>query len=330
MEMKRYEVISIGNALLDITANVDEGLLSELGIRKGGMMLISSEQQMKILSKIEKLNPFFSSGGSAANTAIGVSALGGKSAFIGRIGSDAYGKEYLEGLKKRGVDPYLTMDEDVPTGTAITLITPDGERSFATYLGAASRLRPEDIPLNAIAESRYVHVEGYLLDVPDIKRAIFSIVAGCKEKGVKLSIDLSDTGVVKRHRNDLKKALSGVADVVFSNEDESEEYTKACPEEAARTIGKGCSVAVVKIGEKGSIIFSEGAIYNIAAFKVKAVNSNGAGDAYAAGLLHSLAHGFPIEKAGKVAAYIAGQSVASPEATVQRSLVDGIKKILED
>jgi sugar/nucleoside kinase (ribokinase family) len=178
---KEYDLISIGNALLDITVDINEKTLSELGLKKGEMKLINSEEQLKILAKINHLKPQFSSGGSSANTAFGIMTLGGKSAFIGKVGNDDFGKEYAKGLKKSGVTGYLSKDDELSTGTAITFITPDGERSFATYLGAASKITPEEIKKNILEKAEIIHIEGYLFDIPGIKEGLPSVILDAKK-----------------------------------------------------------------------------------------------------------------------------------------------------
>jgi len=324
---RKYDVVGIGSALLDITLHVDDSFLKKLGLRKGEMMLIDEHQLEKILSDIKSIKAKKSSGGSAANTMIGVSRLGGKAMFIGMVGDDANGKSYNELLAKSGVTPLLSKGDKM-TGSAITFVTPDSERSFATYLGAASSLSEEDIDEDNIIQAKILHIEGYMMDLQNLREAALKAMRIAKKAGMKISLDLSDPGVVRRNHDLLHSIVNDYADIVFANENEAKEYAGLEEEQALDKISSMCEVAVVKLGEKGSLIKKDGKTYRIPIQKVSVANTNGAGDAYAAGVLYSIAHNIPLEKAGKIAAYISAQVVASHEATVSRDLADEVKKML--
>ncbi|MFH0870413.1 MAG: adenosine kinase [archaeon] len=324
---KKYDVVGVGSALLDMTLNVEDDFLKKLGLHKGEMALVDEQRFEKILDEIKGLETKRSSGGSVANSMIGISRLGGKAMFIGKVGKDASGKVYKELLAKSGVTPVLSTHEKM-TGTAITFVTPDSERSFATYLGAASFLTEEDIHEEHVNDAKILHLEGYLLDVPSLREAAIKAMRIAKKAGMKVSLDLSDPGVVRRHRDILNGIVNDYADIVFANESEAKEYAGLEEEQALDKISTMCEVAIVKLGEKGSLIKKDGKTYRIPIQRVSVANTNGAGDAYAAGILFAIANKLDLESAGKIAAYISAQVVASHEATVSRDLRKEIEKML--
>ncbi len=326
---KKYDVIGIGNALLDITLDVEEETLKELGLRKGEMTLIDEERLESITEKIADFETRKSSGGSAANTMVGVSKLGGSSAFIGKVGKDANGKLYDKMLSADGVKTFISKEELVKTGTAITFITSDGERSFATYLGAAIKLTPDDVKDDEIKKAKILHIEGYVLEEPTLRSAALKAMGIAKDEKILVSIDLADPWLIKRNLELFKGIVKDYADMVFANEEEAEAFTGLRGEEAIKKMKDDARICAIKLGEKGSLLKAGVNLCYVPIVKVTSINTNGAGDAYAAGVLYSIARNLPLEKAGKIAAYIAAQVVASPEATVRRSLKGEIRHLLE-
>ncbi|MBP7585455.1 MAG: adenosine kinase [Spirochaetes bacterium] len=302
------DVIGIGSALLDLTYEVGYDFLKELGLKKGTMQLIDESTSRKVLAKLEGIPGSVTPGGSAANTMAGIANLGGTSAFIGKVGRDARGDLYIEESGRAGVKCLINRHESL-TGHAIALITPDSERTFATHLGAALHLSPEDVPAEEIQNSRILHVEGYLLE-GDMKEASIAAMEIAKQNGVKISIDLADPSLITRNLGEFKRIVRNFADVVFVNEEEARAFTAKDAAEAIHIIYLISEVAVVKLGAEGSLIKAEDRVHTVSPCKTKVANTNGAGDMYAAGLLYGLARKMPIEEAGKLASYASSLVVA--------------------
>lgn len=326
--MKQYDVCGIGSALMDFIVEVDDGIIAEMDLRKGEMHLIDEKKSKEILKKLEDYSVKTSPGGSSANTLAGVACLGGSAVFIGKVGKDKHGDIYEQKTINDGVNAKLARHEGAITGHAITFITPDAERTFATHLGAALHFRKEDVFEEEVINSKILHIEGYQLEEGSgTKEAAIHAMEIAKKNNTKVSIDLSDPGLIRRNLAALRNLVKEYADIVFVNENEAEAFTGKKEMEALHEIYDMCEIAVVKLGDKGSLIKANGKVYMIPIHRIKAVNTNGAGDAYAAGILFSISHGIDMERAGKIAAYISSQVVATPGARMERSLKEEIKKI---
>ena len=327
--MKKYDVVGIGNAILDfIYEDIDDSLLEEFGLVKGEMRLIDNQQSQKFFNRLYEYSPNIFPGGSSANTLAGVCAMGGKTVFFGKIGNDKYGNIYEEKTKGDGVITCLSRDEDDITGHAITLITRDCERSFAVNLGAAVNLNEDEISEDEIKQSKILHIEGYQVEDTQLREVIFKAVSIAKQNGVLVSLDLCDPALVRRNLITFKDLVKDSVDILFANESEAKAFTKKSPEDAIVAMGNMCKIAVVKLGEKGSLIRKDNKTYTIAPRKTKVVSTNGAGDMYASGILFGIANDIDIERAGKIASYSASLVVEIPEARIGRSLVEDIKKIV--
>jgi sugar/nucleoside kinase (ribokinase family) len=296
------DAVGIGSALLDLTYIVDDDTLGHLNLKKGHMHLIDEDASRKILKHLEKIPAQVTPGGSAANTMAGVACLGGSAVMIGVVGTDDRGDTYINESKKAGVDVRISRHNSM-TGHAITMITPDSERTFATHLGAALNLSENDILEKDIKGNKVLHIEGYLLDGGGLKKAAIRAMDLAKRHNLMVSVDLADPSLITRNLDEFKRLVKEYADIVFVNEEEARVFTNKTEAEALNIIYESCRIAVVKLGASGSLIKSDGKIYNIQANRVSVVNTNGAGDMYAAGILYGLANNMPIEKAGKVAAY---------------------------
>ena len=325
--MKKYDVIGIGNALIDFIVEVGDNILVEMNLKKGEGYLVNEEKTKEILKKLENCKVEIAPGGSSANTVAGVSCLGGSAAFLGKVGKDKHGYIYEQKIKECGVCSRLTKDENSITGHAVTFITPDSERTFATHLGAALHFRKEDVFDEEIKNSKILHIEGYQLEDPNLKDTAVYAMKIAKENETKISIDLSDPALIGRNLDSIKNIVKKYADIVFVNEAEAEVFTGKKNEEALNEIYKICEIAIVKLGEKGSLIKANDKVYKISAYKIKVINTNGAGDMYAAGILYSIANNIEIERAGKIASYAASLVVAQTGARLGRSIKDEINKI---
>lgn len=320
MGNKKYHVIGIGNPLLDFTFNVEDSLLNELGLEKGRCNLIDKEKSKEILEKLKNQEKIISPGGSAANVLSGISFLGGNTAQIGKIGKDNHGEIYESKTSEQGIFSILKKHPSESTGHAITFITPDGERSFATYLGASLHLKKEDIDEEIIRDCEILHIGGFQLEDPNLRETCIHAINLAKKNNIKVSIDLSDSGVIERNLDFLKELTKNHIDIIFVNETEAKAFTGKEEYEALDEIAKICEVAIVKLGDKGSLIKSQDKTYTIPINRVKEVNTNGAGDAYAAGILYGLTNNLDLEKSGKIASHISSLVVANTSARLDKSL----------
>jgi sugar/nucleoside kinase (ribokinase family) len=326
--VKRYDVCGIGSPLLDFIVEVDEGVLAEIDMKKGEMHLIDEAQSTKILTMLESYTVKTAPGGSSANTLAGVSALGGSAVFLGKIGDDYHGTVYEQSTIVDGVTSKLSRHKSAGTGHAITFITPDSERTFATHLGAAIHFRKEDIFDRDVSESKALHIEGYQLEDPLLRETCVHAMKIAHESGGRVSIDLADPALIGRNLEPIRDLVREYADIIFVNELEARAFTgKDDEEEALSLIYELCDLAVVKLGQRGSLIKADDRVIRVPIYPVGVVNTNGAGDAYAAGILYGVTHGIDMEKAGRIAAYISAQVVASHGARVERSLIDEIRDL---
>ncbi|MCQ2310633.1 MAG: adenosine kinase [Paludibacteraceae bacterium] len=299
------KVLGLGNALTDILLQVSEDDLRELGLPKGSMNLITMEQCEAIQTRFLSVRKKMVAGGSASNTITTITQLGGKAAFIGKVGNDEVGDFYREDLIKNGVKPLL-LQSDKMSGCSIVLITPDGERTFATYLGAAADMHAEDIEKSAFTGYDIFHIEGYLVQDHDL---IEKAIRLAKESGCMISLDLASYNVVNENHAFLKDLVRKYVDVVFANEDESFAYTHLNPEESVQNIAQQCDIAVVKVGKRGSYVQQGDKRYQIGAITTACTDSTGAGDLYAGGFLHALSDGFDIRRCGEIGTIAAGRVV---------------------
>lgn len=333
--MINYDVVGLGSPLMDITINVENKFLDELNLKKGSMTLINEEKYFEIISKLSDKKILESTGGSASNTIKGVSVLGGRSVFMGMIGNDKYGVHYEKLLHESRVTSALVKCS-VNTGLSIICITPDKERTMITYLGAATEFSENNIDEKIIKESKILHVEGFFIELEKNAGAVLKAMKIAKENHVKISIDLSDSGLIERKNVLLKEIMRDFVDIVFVNEHEAFAFTGKKELDALHALSEYCDVSIVKLGSAGSLIKhkdkinNKHTIHNILIHKVEVVNTNGAGDSYASGILYSIANNIPLDKAGKLASYISSKVVSVESATLDSINMDDVKKILEE
>jgi len=299
------KVLGLGNALVDVLVKLEsETYLEKMNLPKGSMQLIDEDRLMKILDTIRDFDSVRATGGSASNAVCGIARLGIPAGFIGSIGQDFYGSFYKEDLQRNGVEPIL-HENDLTSGCAMTMITPDGERTFGTYLGAAADLKIENIKREVFLRYNYLFIEGYLVQSPEF---ILSTVKMAKSCGCKVVLDLASYNIVAANRALFKELLKNT-DIVFANEEESFAFTGMEPKDACLELAKYCEIAVVKIGAKGSYIANKEEIVLARATKVPCVDTTGAGDLYAAGFLYGLAKGLPLITCGEIGALVSGQVI---------------------
>lgn len=314
-----YDVIGMGSALLDFTMEVDDAHLAATGLTKGQMHLIDAGRSKEIFKAVSGMKIETTPGGSAANTLAGVAGFGGKSLFVGKVGNDENGRIYIAETEKSGVKASIGRHDSI-SGHAITFITPDSERTFATHLGAALFLDEKDIKDEDIKNSKILHLEGYLFEPDNLYAASLKAMKTAKENGILVSVDLSDAGLVGRIFDRLKSVVSEYADIVFANETEAFSFTGLKEADALDALSQLCSLSVVKLGADGSLIKTKDEMHRINSFKTSVVNTNGAGDMYAAGLLFGISNGYSLSDAGRIGSYASSLVVAQPGARLGKKL----------
>ncbi|HRY82687.1 MAG TPA: adenosine kinase [Candidatus Moranbacteria bacterium] len=324
---KQWDILGIGSPLLDIVINVSNDMLRKLNFKKGSMNLISKKESKNILKLFRNIKYELTPGGSVSNTISGANILGSRVSFLGIVGKDAYGKKYHAKIKKEGIDSHLHYHEKDATGHVIVLVTPDGERTMATHLGASLNFTKEHIKKDLIINSRILHIEAYQLENSITRQAVLHAIQIAKKNSVLISLDLSDTELIQRNKKLFKNIIKEHIDIVFANEKEAVEFAgKKNPLEALHKIAKNCNIAIVKLGEKGSLIKKGKNVFKIKSQKVDVINTNGAGDTYAAGILHGLINNLDLQEAGEMASHISALVVGSSGARLDKKHINSIYK----
>ncbi len=322
MAEKTYDVVGIGNAIVDIIARCDEGFLTKHDLTKGSMRLIDAEEANRLYSA---MGPAVErSGGSVANAIAGLASFGARSGFIGRVAADQFGGIFRHDIRSLGVAyDTLPTEDGAPTARCLILVTPDGERTMNTFLGASVDFAPGDLDKDMIEAAKVVYLEGYLFDRDEAKAAFREAASVAKAAGAKVALSLSDAFCVDRHRDDFRTLVRDGADIVFANEKEiTTLYRVNSFEEAAEAALADCELAVLTRSEAGSVIVADGESLVVEAEKVApVVDLTGAGDLYSAGFLYGLTQGAPLAACGRLgslaAAEVIGHIGARPEVSLR-------------
>jgi sugar/nucleoside kinase (ribokinase family) len=270
------------------------------------MTLVSAGQINAILKKIAAFEKQETCGGSAANTISGLARLGVGTGYIGKIGHDPYGEFFAGEMRRHGTEANMFYGAS-QTGRALGLITPDSERTFATFLGAAVELEPTDLSPELFRGYDYFHIEGYMVQNHPLTRAALRLA---KEAGLEVSLDLASHNVVRANLAFLQEMVGSYVDIVFANEDESMAFSGAAsPADALVAISPQCRIAVVKLGKKGSLVKQLDERHEIGCIPAKAIDTTGAGDLYAAGFLYGLIRGYALPVCGRIGSLLSGKVV---------------------
>lgn len=323
------KIIGLGNALVDVLATLDDDLLlDEMGLPKGSMQLIDEAKLQQINEQFSLMKTHLATGGSAANAILGLACLGASTGFIGKVGSDYYGDFFRGNLKKNGIEDKL-LTSDLSSGVASTFISPNGERTFGTYLGAASAMKAEDLSLDLFKGYAYLFVEGYLVQDHDM---IIHAMKLAKEAGLQICLDMASYNIVEGDLEFFSLLINKYVDIVFANEEEARTFTgKELPEEALGLIGKQCSIAIVKVGANGSYIRKGTEEIKVDAIQVgRVVDTTGAGDYFASGFLYGLTCGYSLEKCAKIGSILSGNVIQVIGTTIPQERWDEIKLNIND
>ncbi len=332
--MTRYDVYGLGNALLDVECDVEPEILVELGIDKGVMTLLDEASQNKILSHLGGAASKRTCGGSGANTIVAISQFGGKTFYSCKVANDEPGEYYLKDLLESGVDTNLKIHPPEPgiTGKCLVFVTPDADRTMNTFLGISSNLSDIELVPDAIANSTYTYVEGYLVTGENSKQAAIKAREMAINAGQKVALTLSDQNMAKFFKQGLLDMIGTGVDLLFANESEAFELAGTQDlTEAMKYLKTISQTFAVTLGAKGSIIFDGRSLIEIAPFPVKAIDTVGAGDIYAGGVLYGITNGMDWATAGRLGSSASSTLVTIPGARMPtadlQSLLHKIKAI---
>lgn len=321
------KIIGIGNALVDIVTSLkDDALLGRFNLPKGSMTLVDRETSNLMNLETAALEKTMASGGSAANTIHGLSNLGIETSFIGKIGQDDIGDFFMKDMKNAKITPVLYQSFN-DTGRVMAYVSPDSERTMATYLGAAVELSPEDIAPNIFTGFNYLYIEGYLIsNLELVIKSIRLAMAG----GLKVCIDLASYNIVEQYRDVLLNDVLIYVDIIFANEEEARALTGLPPNEAVDKISEMCEIAVVKSGPDGSVIKSHNEKVEVPALRVESRDTTGAGDIYAAGFLYGQSKGLGLEKAGRIGTLLASEVIQIMGPKLEKETWGSLRKQVSD
>lgn len=313
-----YDVFAVGNALVDIQVQVEDSLIESLGFHRGAMTLVDEHTQIQVLSSIQGHRVTRCAGGSAANTVVGLAEFGGRAAYAGKVAGDDLGEFWLEDIRQLGI----TIE--VPTctgqsGACVVLISPDAQRTMLTHLGVSSQLGPDDIREHELRRAKYLYVEGYLFTGESTKAAAMRAIELAKLHGVKVAFTVSDPFLIQLYRDEFRKLIAGPVDLLFCNLDEARALTgKTDPVDCAQELHHLAADVALTLGGDGSLLMHNNQVFPIEPHPVTPVDSTGAGDMYAAGVLYGLTHGMSWKQSGHLASQAAARVVSQLGARLQR------------
>jgi sugar/nucleoside kinase (ribokinase family) len=321
------KILGIGNALVDIMTLIDnDSFLGKFSLPKGSMQLVDGQKSATIKAGTENFQRTMASGGSAANTIHGLAMLGVPAGFIGSIGKDETGNFFENELKAAGVNTML-LRQTTPTGTAVALVTPDSERTFATHLGAAVELSAVDLNSASFKGYDILYIEGYLIyNMPLITEACRI----AKQNKMKVALDLASYNVVETNLGNFKKIVEEYVDILFANEEEAKAFTGMDAETSLYRLSEMCETAVVKVGPEGSWMKRGEEVIKIGTISVTSKDTTGAGDLYASGFLYGMANGESLEKCGLYGAVLAGKVIEIVGARLDETRWTEIKKVIAE
>lgn len=324
-----YDVYGVGNSLVDIQARIDDALLAKLQFSKGIMTLVDEAVQTRVLSTLDGAKITRCAGGSAANTIAGLADFGGKAAYAGKLGQDELGEFWLQDMRDLGVK--IEVPQAVgQTGTCVCLISDDAQRTMLTHLGLSSTLGPDDISEAEIKQSKYVYIEGYLFSGDTTKAAALKAIELAKKHGVKVAFTVSDPFLININRDLFWELIAGPVDLLFCNLEEARSLTGLTdPIDCAHKIHSHAADVALTLGADGSLLMHGGKAYPVEGVPVKALDTTGAGDMYAAGVLFGITNGLTWQQSGHLASHAAARVVAQMGARLNKKLTqDEIAELL--
>ena len=325
-----FDVYGVGHALVDTHYAVSVEFLEKQGIEKGVMTLIDEKRRQALLRLLPSTPLSSASGGSAANTLIGVALFGGRSCYACLVGEDEWGGFYIRDLERAGVSARSAHRRPGATGQCLVFITPDADRTLHTFLGVGSRIGPDQIDEALVSSSRFTYLEGYLLSSDNGFAACRKAQRLARRHGTLVSLTLSDPVMVSLQKERFAELIDRGVDLLFCNEDEAKAYTGLRDRsEACRALAGSVRNVCVTCGPEGALLCKEGRMTRVPGLPVEAVDTTGAGDLFAGGVLFGLAHGYELEEAGKLGTYAAAQVVAQYGPRLNQPLGKKVDAILD-
>lgn len=313
MSTQRYHLYAIGNALVDTEAEVEESFLAQTGITKGVMTLAEHDEQKQLLRALNEhtTTQKHASGGSAANTAIAASYFGARTFYSCRVADDATGRFYVQDLQAAGVDTNMASARpDGTSGTCVVMVTPDAERTMYTHLAISANVSTEDLNEEAIRQSDYIYIEGYLVSSDSARAAACRLRDLGQQHGAKVALTLSDPAMVQFFREGLKEMIGDGLELIFCNEEEAKQFTETDTIEAALDALKTfAQQVVITRGPNGAIAWDGDTLHNYAGVPVKAIDTTGAGDLFAGAFMYALSAGHGFAAAGPFACHAAAEVI---------------------
>jgi sugar/nucleoside kinase (ribokinase family) len=311
---KTIDVVGICNALVDILFQVDDSALEKFSLRKGVMHLVDGAAQKKFLENLKGLDGAEELGGSSMNVIRTLAALGSRCSFAGMIGPDEFGARIAKRMQQLRIDQHLGKTDEA-TGSCVILVTPDGERTMHTCLGASRLYTEAQVPHDAISKAKVLHFCGYQWDTEGQKQGIRAAIKTAKSNGTTISFDVADPFVVERYKNEFVEIIKNDADIVFCNKSEAETLYGS-PDQAATAIAQSGAIAVIKVGAEGAIVQHGSAKHKIQPVKTHVIDTTAAGDMFAAGFLYGYLNNKDLPTAGHLGAMLASDVISRLGATV--------------
>jgi sugar/nucleoside kinase (ribokinase family) len=313
-----YDIYGVGNAIMDLQLRCEDGFLATHGIDKGVMTLSEESRQREILAALADHVVNTCSGGSACNTVVGVADFGGRAAYACKVGKDDFGQQYVNEMRDLGIAIEVPSC-DGQTGTCVVLVTPDAQRSMLTHLGVSSSLSADDIDAGEIAKAKYIYIEGYLFTSDGTKAAALKAIDIAKAQGVKVALTVSDPFLIDLCRDEFRALIEDPVDLLFCNKEEARALTGLSdPIDCARAIHRHADNVALTLGANGSIIMHEDEVIPIEGMEAEAVDTTGAGDMYAAGVLYGITNGLTWKQAGHLGSHAAARIVSQLGARLGR------------
>jgi len=327
----KADVYGVGNSLVDTLAFVDGDFIREHDLAPGSMSLVDAEKQGAILLALANHNLELRGGGSAANTMIAISRSGGSSFYTGKASRDTNGQFYRQDLLAAGIhfDVHPAEEKDGPTGTCVVLTTPDAERTMLTHLGVSTWLSANDIDEEKLKSSKMIYIEGYLWSGEGTRAACIRAAELGKKNNIPVAFTFSDSFLIQPFRSDFHEFVKTYCEIIFCNAPEIRSFSQIDGlEEAARYVAKMTGVAFITNGEHGSLVAQNGDVSSVPGFPVKAVDTNGAGDSFAGGVLFALTHNYGHADAAKWGNFLASRVVQIPGARLTHDYSDQVRTVL--
>ena len=328
--MRKYDVYGIGNAIVDIVTEDEHDFFEKNGIEKGVMTLVDEKRQLELMKVIDMKKSRMSGGGSAGNTVVAINQFGGKSFYSCLVAKDELGKFFLEDIKRNGIDTNLEYENCPPghSGRCLVMTTPDAHRTMNTFLGVSSFLSPEHLDEEAIKNSEYIYLEGYLVASPKGLEAMKEARKIAERNKVSIALTFSDPSMVKYFSKQMYEIVGASVDLLFCNEEEAMIYTGTNSVSEAREKLKDVAKRfAITLGANGALIFDGDTFINIEPYQVKAIDTNGAGDMFSGAFMYGITHGHSYAEAGKIASLASSRVVSQFGPRLEPSQV---KKVMAD